>query len=129
MEFTVKFVTYRGIYRNISTDKLTVPSIDGRRTILSNHMPVMIPLEVGQIETNESGKLKHYVITDGMMYFENNEATVVSDTIFCAEEIDEAMVEKYRKMMEKRFSNEDDILKAKVALARTAKYTNNNGQR
>lgn len=128
MEFKVEFVTYRGIYRTISTDKLTVPSIDGRRTILSNHMPIMIPLEIGQIETLENNVLKHYVITDGMVYFENNEAKVICDTIFCAEEIDEKMTEKYKEIMQKKLAdarNEDDIFKAKVALARATKHTNN----
>lgn len=127
MNFKVSFITYRGVYRVISTEKLTVPSIDGRRTILSNHMPIMLALEVGRIETIENNALKHYVITDGMMYFENNEATVVCDTIFCEEEIDETMAEKYKHIMEKRLagaSDEDDIFKAKIALTRATKLLN-----
>lgn len=127
MDFKVQFVTYRGVYRNISTEKLTVPSIDGRRTILSNHMPIMLALEVGRIETIENGQLRHYAITDGMMYFEDNEATVVCDTVFCEEDIDETMAEKYKQIMEKRLAGsneEDDIFKAKIALTRAAKLLN-----
>ena len=44
MVFEVEFVTFRGVYRNIKTEKLNVPTEDGRRGILSNHMPIVLPL-------------------------------------------------------------------------------------
>lgn len=131
MKFKVEFVTYRGVYRVIDTDKLTVPSIDGRRTILSNHMPIMLALEVGTIETLENNTLKHYVITDGMMYFKNNEATVVCDTVFCAEEIDMKMAEKWKENAQKEINSSDDeeeIFKAKIALARATNLINSNSK-
>ena len=77
MKFRADFITYLGVYRSIETEKLNIPSSQGRRTILSNHMPIMIPMGIGTIETLEDGELKHYVVNNGVLYFENNVAEIV----------------------------------------------------
>ena len=81
MQFKVDFITYLGIYRTIETEKLNVPTSEGRRTILSNHMPIMLSLGLGVVETEEEGKLKHYVVNNGVLYFENNVAEIVADNV------------------------------------------------
>ena len=53
MLFKLDLITYKGIYRTIETEKLNVPTSEGRRTILSNHMPIMMPLAMGVIETSK----------------------------------------------------------------------------
>ena len=58
MKFKTDLITYEGIYRTIETEKLNLPTSEGRRTILANHMPLMMPLQVGVIETMENGELK-----------------------------------------------------------------------
>lgn len=88
MKFRADFITYLGVYRSIETEKLNIPSSQGRRTILSNHMPIMIPMGIGTIETLEDGELKHYVVNNGVLYFENNVAEIVADNIVDVNEID-----------------------------------------
>ncbi|MBQ1533186.1 MAG: hypothetical protein IIZ64_00020, partial [Erysipelotrichaceae bacterium] len=73
MLFKVDLITYKGIYRTIETEKLNVPTSEGRRTILSNHMPIMMPLAMGVIETSKNGKLSHFAVNNGIMYFESNQ--------------------------------------------------------
>lgn len=127
MLFTCELVTYNGVYKTIETDKLNVPAIDGRRTVLSNHMPVMIPLEVGIIETSKNGVLSHYAVTDGMLMFENNYATILADEIIDVKEIN---VEKAKKNMEKEQNkqneskDEAEILRAKIAIQRQLNLIN-----
>lgn len=87
MQFKVDFITYLGIYRTIETEKLNVPTSEGRRTILSNHMPIMLSLGLGVVETEEEGKLKHYVVNNGVLYFENNVAEIVADNVVDIHEI------------------------------------------
>ena len=107
MKFKTDLITYEGVYRSIETEKLNLPTSEGRRTILANHMPIMIPLQVGVIETDEEEGLKHYAINGGVMYFKDNVAEIVADNIVDVEEID---IEKARADKEKE---EEKLAKAK----------------
>lgn len=88
MLFKVDLITYKGIYRTIETEKLNVPTSEGRRTILSNHMPIMMPLAMGVIETSNNGKLSHFAVNNGIMYFESNQAAIIADSVLDVDEID-----------------------------------------
>ena len=88
MLFKVDLITYKGIYRTIETEKLNVPTSEGRRTVLSNHMPIMMPLAMGVIETSKDGKLSHYAVNNGIMYFEDNQAAIIADSVLDVDEID-----------------------------------------
>ncbi len=107
MRFKTDLVTYNGIYRSIETEKLNLPTSEGRRTILANHMPIVIPLQIGIIETEEDDTLKHYAINGGVMYFKDNVAEIVADSIVDVEEID---VQRALKDKEK---NEEKLSKAR----------------
>lgn len=78
MLFKAQVVTKASQKFDIETEKLNVPSSDGRRTILSNHMAIMLPLNMGVIETDNGG-LQHYAVDEGILYFENNEAKIITD--------------------------------------------------
>ncbi|MBQ1307132.1 MAG: ATP synthase F1 subunit epsilon [Erysipelotrichaceae bacterium] len=88
MLFKVDLITYKGIYRTIETEKLNVPTSEGRRTILSNHMPIMMPLAMGVIETSKNGKLSHFAVNNGIMYFESNQAAIIADSVLDVDDID-----------------------------------------
>ena len=88
MLFKVDLITYKGIYRTTETEKLNVPTSEGRRTILSNHMPIMMPLAMGVIETSKDGKFSHYAVNNGIMYFEDNQAAIIADSVLDVDEID-----------------------------------------
>lgn len=121
MLFDTDLVTYRGLVKTIQTDKLNVPTTDGRRTILSNHMPIMIPLDNGVVETNNEGVLSHFAISEGMLYFENNKATIVCDVI---EDISTVDIKYYEDRIEDAKNklstarNDTDIKKATIQLTR-----------
>lgn len=127
MLFDCDLVTYRGLLKTIQTDKLNIPAIDGRRTILSNHMPTMIPIELGVVETSVNGKLSHYAVSEGFVYFENNKATIVCDLI---EDIDNVDIEKYEQRLieaKQRLEiarNDADIKKANIQLTRATNVIN-----
>lgn len=127
MLFDTDLVTYRGLVKTIQTDKLNVPAVDGRRTILSNHMPIMLPLENGVIETNNDGVLSHFAISEGMLYFENNKATIVCDVIEDIKTVDIKYYEdRIKDAKEKLLTarNDIDIKKAKIQLARATNVVN-----
>ena len=128
MLFDVDFITYRGLYRSIKTDKLNIPCIDGRRTILSNHMAIILPIENGVIQTSNDGVLSHYVVSEGMVYFENNKATVICDVV---EDIEKADINYYENRIadaKNKLSvarNDADIKKATIKLTRATNIVEN----
>ena len=98
MKFKVDFTTYLGVYKTVETEKLNVPTSEGRRTILSNHMPIMLSLDLGVVETLEEGVINRYVVNGGVLYFENNVAEIVADNVLTLDDID---VERAAKSLEK----------------------------
>ncbi len=119
MEFKTDLITYEGVYRTISTEKLNLPTSEGRRTILANHMAIMMPLQIGVIETKEAGALKHYAINGGVLYFKNNVAEIVADSIVDVEEIDIEQAQAEKEKEEERFANarrENERLRAQIKI-------------
>ncbi len=119
MEFKTDLITYEGVYRTILTEKLNVPTSEGRRTILANHMAIMMPLQIGVIETKEEGILKHYAVNGGVLYFKDNDAEIVADSIVDVEEIDLKRAEAEKLKEEERVANarrENERLRAQVKL-------------
>ena len=133
--FVCDFITYNGLYRKINTEKLNIPTKEGRRTILSNHMETMFPVSVGVIETKEDNDLRHYAITEGILYFKDNKATLICDQILRVDDInvDMAMINLKKAEEQLKMSIKDsDVIRAKVQIARAANlinahenYTNN----
>jgi len=88
MLFKVDFITYKGTIKSFETDKINVPTSEGRRTILSNHMPIMMSLQMGVIETSKNGVSEHHVINSGILYFKDNYAKIVCNNILDVKDID-----------------------------------------
>ncbi|MBQ3995000.1 MAG: F0F1 ATP synthase subunit epsilon [Erysipelotrichaceae bacterium] len=105
MKFKTDLITYEGIYRTIETEKLNLPTSEGRRTILANHMSLMMPLQVGVIETLENEGLKHYAINGGVLYFKDNIAEIVADSILDVAEIDIDAALKEKAKEEEKLAN------------------------
>ena len=114
-----KIVTPEGVYREFETAILNVRSTDGQRGILPNHMPTVLMLEISRLETKEECKKKQYAIAGGMLYFENNVATILVDSIESQEEIDEQRALAAKSRAEERLNRKDpnvDIRRAEIAL-------------
>lgn len=102
MEFKIDFITYEGIYKSIMSEKINVPTSEGRRTILSNHMPILMPLEIGVVETQEGKELKHYAVNNGVLYFRDNVCEIVADSVVDVNDID---VERAQREKEAAIAN------------------------
>lgn len=122
--FTVKFITYKGEYKTLKADSLNFPTNEGRRVILSNHMPIVSTVDVGRLFVSYNDTKEEYVVDDGVILFENNQATVLVNDIklpneINIQEIDKLVEHEKEKVAAARKSNrEDDLLRAQLALAR-----------
>ena len=105
MLFKVDFITYEGVYRTIEMEKLNIPTSEGRRTILSNHMPIIMPLQIGVVETLEGKELKHYAVNNGVLYFKDNVAEIVADSVIDVNDIDVDQAKKEKQMAEENLKS------------------------
>ena len=117
--FTVELVTYKGVYRTVMAQSINLPTPDGRRGILPNHMPIMLPLSIGVVSILEESGRKRYTCSEGVFYFENNKGTLLADSIedVDAIDIDRAKAAEAKAREKIRSSDNDlDIDKAQIAL-------------
>ena len=106
--FVIDLYTYTGQYDRIEADKLILSTVDGQRTLLSNHMPVMLILQPGNIRAVKSGKETLYHLSDGVVHFENNHAVIMANEISS----------EGRTSSNKGGSEENDIIMVKAELAK-----------
>lgn len=121
MMIHVRIVTPQGVYKEFDTPILNIPTVDGERGILPNHMPLVTMLTIGVMSSEENGKREYYAITSGAFYFRDNVAEILTDTIEIDDDIDinRAMASKERA--EKRLQSKDsnvDIKRAELSLKR-----------
>lgn len=115
----VKFVTPNGLYKEVESKTLSVLSTDGWRCILDNHMPIVLMLQISRLETVEDNKKVYYAIGGGMLYFENNLARVLVDSIEQQDEIDIDRANNSKQRAQGRLASKDsniDLKRAEVSL-------------
>ena len=85
-----EIVTPNGMYKQFDTSILNIVSIDGQMGILPSHVPLVTVLEVSKLSSVENGEKEEYAIAGGLLYFENDVAKILTDSIESKEEIDES---------------------------------------
>ncbi len=114
-----KIVTPNGTYASLDTKILNVVTTDGQRGILPNHMPLVTTLAIGMMTTEEADGRKYYAISQGLLHFANNVATILVDSIESQHEIDvdRALAAKERALGYLNSSDPNiDYKRAEIAL-------------
>ena len=111
-----RVVTPEGLAKELDTTILNVVSTVGQLGILSRHVPLVTPLAISRMITEESGR-REYAVAGGLLYFENDLATILTDAIESKEEIDLRRAEEAKQRAEARMEDPNmDIRRAEVAL-------------
>ena len=107
-----RVVTPEGLAKEMDTTILNVVSTVGQLGILSRHVPLVTPLAISRMITEESDGRKEYAVAGGLLYFENDLATIESK-----EEIDLRRAEEAKQRAEARLDDPNmDMRRAEVAL-------------
>lgn len=117
----IKIVTPNGVYDELEASQINFRCTDGDRGLLPNHMPIVFILEISRLELIINGKRKQYSIAGGMLYFENNFATILVDAIESQEDIDVERAKAAKERAEGRINGKDpniDLKRAEIALHR-----------
>jgi len=128
--FKVKIITPLAKVRYLETSILNVVTPQGEMGILSNHMPIVTMISISRMSTVEPNGRMNYAIAGGVLFFNDNEATILTDAIENQNEIDleralaaKARAEEYLKAKDP----EIDIKRAEVALRKAINRINVKG--
>jgi len=113
--FKVKVITPIGVYTELDATILDIVSIDGMRGVLTDHMPLVTMIDIGVMtigndKTNPPYRYD-YTTGTGVLYFCDNVATVLVETIESSDEIDLNRAMNALKRSESRMAsiNKQDI--------------------
>ena len=126
-EIHVRIITPLGLYREFDTPYLNFQTTDGDRGILPNHMPLVTSLRIGKMSSEENGVRNLYAVSGGLLYFNNNVAEILTDSIENRDEIDAERAKSAKHRAEERLSGKHenvDMKRAELALARALNRLN-----
>ena len=121
MMIHVRIITPKGIYKEFDTPILNIPTVDGERGLLPNHMPLVTMLQIGVMSSIEDGQRNYYAIVNGLFYFRDNVAEIMTDTIENSKDIDLDRALSAKERAERRLASHDsnvDQKRAELALKR-----------
>lgn len=131
---TVTVVTPDGIVYSHHAEAISMRAIDGERTILFDHLPIVTPLAIGDVRVKrdeaQHGHIDHIAVNGGYIEFSNNQATIIADSAERARNIDVARAQSAKERAEKHIEeakarhNEREILEADIALRRAINRLN-----
>ncbi len=125
-----RIVTPHGVYKEMDTPIINVDTEDGQRGILPNHMPIVMMLKIGRMETEENGTRQEYAVAGGLFYFRDNLAEILTDAIENRNEIDVERAARAKERAEKRLASDDpnyDLQRARIALQKAINRMNVKG--
>ncbi|MGQ5709197.1 F0F1 ATP synthase subunit epsilon [Lactobacillus sp. PSON] len=132
--FTVNVVTPDGLIYSHRTSIIDMRAIDGQRSIMYGHVPILTPLAIGDVKVKRSremsNRVDHIAVNGGYMEFSNNTATIIADSAERARNIDVSRAQAAKERAEKHLKearekhDERSLERAQVALRRATNRIN-----
>lgn len=126
--FKVNIVTPDGIIYSHRGSIVDVRAVDGERSIMYNHLPILTPLTISEVKIKRSPEMNsvidHIAISGGYIEFSDNVATIIADSAERAKNIDVSRAQAAKERAEKRLRearekhDERTVERAEVALKR-----------
>lgn len=102
----LKMLSFDGKLYSEEYERISLPTNDGIRTILNNHMDVVVPVEIGEVKLINGKETKEVVVSEGIFNFEDNKAQLLVRTFEFADEIDKNRAQRAKERAEKRLEQE-----------------------
>ena len=119
--FSVKLVTPSSPIRSFECEQINLETANGDMGLLSHHMPLVSAMRIGIMTAIKGGERERYAVAGGVVFFQDNVATIVSDAIEYEGDIDLARAEHAKHKAEQRLQSKDpniDVKRAELALMR-----------
>ncbi|MBD5431516.1 F0F1 ATP synthase subunit epsilon [Lactobacillus agrestimuris] len=128
--FQVNIVTPDGLIYSHKSSIIDMRAVDGQRSIMYNHTPLLTPLAIGDVKVKRaqelSGRVDHIAVNGGYIEFSNNVATIIADSAERARNIDVSRAEAAKERAEKHMKearekhDESSYKRAEIALKRAS---------
>lgn len=119
--FKLTMLTSDGKKHEMELSRISLPTNDGVRTILANHMDIVVPVEIGEVKLIEQRESETVVVSEGIFNFKDNAAHLFVRTFEFADEIDKERAKRAKERAEKKLEEKIDtaqIQEAELALKR-----------
>lgn len=126
--FRVDVVTPDGLIYSHRSSIIDMRAIDGQRSIMYNHTPLLTPLAISDVTVRRSremsNRVDHIAVNGGYMEFSNNVATIIADSAERARNINVSRAEAAKERAEKKIKearekhDEQSFQRAQIALKR-----------
>ncbi|WP_278568354.1 ATP synthase F1 subunit epsilon [Amedibacillus dolichus] len=127
----LKIITPLGLYKECEVEAVNVKTVEGERTILPHHVPLVAMLATCRCSLKENGVYQDYALAGGLLQMSNNEMRILTDAIEGRAEIDIERAKRAKERAEKRLAKQDErtnIKRAEVALAKAINRINVYGE-
>lgn len=117
--FLVKVVTPEAKSKVFESELLNIVTPQGQMGILSHHMPLVTQINISILSSVKDHERTRYAISGGVLFFKNNEATIMADAFEAEGEIDLDRAERAKLRAEERLKSKDaeiDVKRAEIAL-------------
>lgn len=119
--FELNMLTIDGKKYNGEVSRVSLPTSDGIRTILANHMDIVVPIEIGQIRLIRENDREEVAVSEGIFKFSDNVAHLFVRTYEFADEIDEERAQRAKERAESQLeetTSSQDMLETELSLKR-----------
>lgn len=119
--FLIKVITPQAKVRLINTSILNIVTPDGEMGLLSHHMPIITMIKISKMTTVEEDGRHVYAIAGGVLFFKDNEMTLLANAFESQEEIDLERALAAKERAEHRLavaSTDTDVKRAQIALSK-----------
>ncbi len=119
--FLVKVITPQAKVRVMNTSILNLVTPSGEMGLLSHHMPIITMVKISKMSTIEEDGRHEYAVSGGVLFYKDNEATLLADAFESQEEIDLERALSAKERAEARLNSNDpdtDFKRAKIALTK-----------
>ena len=117
----LKVITHEKVVLEQEVDELYVQATDGRLGILKNHLPVICALNIGVTKIINDEQERQIATMGGILQFENNKATILTDNaeLDCDIDVARAMQAKERALARLKAKDDNlDLVRAQLALSK-----------
>lgn len=127
MAFKFRIITPYGEFFNGEVDIVNVKTKDGVVGILKNHIPLVSPVEISCLTFRVNGEERKCVVSDGILYVEENQTRIIVNSCEYIEDIDLERALESKKRAEERLASKNeniDIKRAELSLRRAINRIN-----
>ncbi len=94
--------------------------IEGELGIMSHHIPIITPLEIGELRVKHDNEQEHIAVMGGYLEFREDKVTVLADAAELASQIDVARAEKKKEERERQLAEakagDEGLVGAEISL-------------